>query len=261
MRKFKIGLFILLALLFIPTLVSAEEDDWEDYTLEGETTKYFKTITHYNVSLNPTEIMNVLGGNSYSETIEITEEEYEMANVAGMNSYNLNDMTVIETTYKKMITQLYSYGSGYRYKNQLVWKNFPSVRSYDIIAIGYYPSVTINGSVNFIQSFCVTGDGCYSNSNDYPQQFVGGISTVFKLPVGTLNSLDETIYFNVKKNTTSTIIEQVAAGDYSHATTSTALLNAVNHSVIQDYGIALDSSIISNYDSMTAAVVHWYGSW
>ena len=261
MRKFKFCLFVLLSLVLIPTLVYAEEDDWSDYTLVGESTKYLKTVTYYEVSIDPNEIVNTLSGNSYSETVEISESEYETADVRDMNSYTLYGTSIVETTYKKMISQIYTGSNNYRYKNQLVWKKFPAVRSYDIIAIGYYPSVTLSGYVNFTQRFCITGEGCSSNSLDYPQVFTGGISTVFKLPTGSLYSLDETIYFNVQKNTNSTIVEQIAAGDYAHATTSVLPTSAYNHTVSQSYGIGLDPSIISSYDSISAAIVHWYGSW
>ena len=81
------------------------------------------------------------------------------------------------------------------------------------------------------------------------------------MPSGNLNTLRETFYFDVEKNTNNTITTQKAYADYSHATSSVTLTNSQNYSVIQSGGIVLDTSISSYYDSMATAVATWTGSW
>lgn len=260
MKKLGIYLFIFISILFIPTFVKAEEDDCQDCVLEGETIKYFKTDTYYNNLGNPSNIMNILNGNAYSITTEISEEEYNAVNINEPNVYQTRDSSTVETTYKKMTTQLYSHGSGYRYKNKLIWKFFPTVRSYDVIGIGFYASVKPAALPSFSQYYCNT-DGCTTSATRTTQIFSNGASATFKLPTGTLSVLDETFYFDVEKNTNSTIIYQVAAGDYAHATTSTILLNATNHEVIQTSGIQFASSVSGNFDTMSEAIVYWNGTW
>ncbi len=260
MKRIGIYLIILISILFIPTLVKAEEDDCVDCVLEGETIKYYKTDTYYEDLGNPGNVMDILNGRAYSVTTEITREEYDAVDINEPNVYQTRDSSTVETTYKKMITQLYAHGSGYRYRNQLIWKLFPTVRSYDVIGIGFYASVKPASLPSFSQYYC-TSSGCTSSAMRTTQIFSNGASATFKLPSGTLSALDETFYFDVEKNTNSTIIYQVAAGDYAHATTSTILLNATNHEVIQTSGIQFDSSVSGNFDTMNEAVVYWSGSW
>ena len=260
MKRLVIYLAVLISILFIPTFVNAEEDDWEGYVLEGETIKYFKTDTYYENLGNPDSVMDILNGNAYSITTEISKEEYDAVDTSLPNVYQTRSSCTVETTYKEMTTQLYSHGTGYRYKNQLVWKFIPSVRSYDVIGIGFYASVKPAEFPHFSQHYC-NASGCTNSATRTTQIFSNGASATFKLPTGDLTSLDETFYFDVEKNTTATIVSQLAAGDYAHATTSTILLNATNHEVIQTSGIQFASSVSGNFDTIDEAVTYWYGPW
>ncbi len=262
MKKFKFTLLILLFIVFVPTVAYAEEtEDCDGCVLESETIKYFKTETYYDDLVNTERIIKALSGNAYSVTTEITEEEYEAVDTNVSNIVQTRVGTTIETTYKKMITQIYANGSTYRYKNKLLWKLIPSVRIYDIIGIGFYASVRPSGTPSFSQYYC-NPSGCTTSTSRTTQIFSNGTSATFKLPSGTLSALDQTFYFDVAKtNPNSTIISQLAAGDYAHATTSTTLSNALNHQVIQTSGIVLDSSIVGNYDTISQAIVYWSGTW
>ena len=254
MNNFKKYLVALIfSVVFIPTFVFASDDN--DFEILSENTKYFKTITYSNV--NSLLRLNAL---PYSESFEVSKEEYELANEN--SSITLADYSgTTETTYKKMTTTIASNGNYYRYKVVLNWKNIPSTRSYDIIAIGFYSNLRVNSSLNFKQEYCYSSGSCSSSTTNYPQTFDAGAGTTFKLPTGDLSSLKQTLYFDVAKEVNSTIISQGAYGDYSHATSSISLTNAKKYTVNKDNGIILNSSVSSYYDSISVARASWSGSW
>ncbi len=260
MKKIGIYLIVFMSILIIPTFVKADEGDCEGCVLVSETIKYLKTETNYGDLMNPRSIIDTLNGNVSSVTTEISKEEYDAVDPNTPSIHRTRGSCVVETTYKKMTTQIYSHGSGYRYKNKLIWKIIPAVRSYDVIGIGFYASVRPASTPSFSQYYC-NADGCTTSGIRTTQVFSNGASATFKLPTGTLSALDQTFYFDVEKNTNSTIISQVAAGDYAHATTSTILLNALNHEVIQTAGIQFDPSVSSYFDTIDEAITYWTGSW
>lgn len=228
----------------LPFSVKAEKLDEDIVAYE---VKYYKTIVQDNISLmslNPNK----------SLTFEISEKEYNSVD----SGYR--PLSMIETEYKKMETTISTNGSQYTYKVKLTWKKMPKVRSYDIIGIGFLPSVTIDGNVSFSQTYCTSSTNCSSSTKSTIKTSSTGATAVFSLPTGTYTSMSQTLLFKVKKNTTSTIISQVAAGDYSHATSSITNTNASKHT-IDSNGISLNSSINSYYDSINTAKATWSGRW
>jgi hypothetical protein len=230
-------------------------DEENDFVVVSENIKYYKTVTYKNNNQ-----LYSLNNNFISETFEVSEEEFNL----GLKNSNIvlyGYSGVIETNYKKMTTTIASNGNYYRYKVVLNWKNIPATRSYDIIGIGFLGSVKVRNDLNFIQEYCTSSSSCTSSTANYPQIFTSGAGTTFKLPTGTLTSLKQTLYFDVEKNTTSTIILQEAYGDYSHATSSISLTNAKKFSVVANVGISLNSSITSYYDAIGVAKAGWEGTW
>ena len=240
------GIFNKVAFSFICFVLLLSFAKAEDGNIILENTKYYKTVTY---------LVNSSNINNLPVTYEITEEEYNNANVNEPKA-----SSTIETTYKKMTTSITQNGSYYRYKNVLLWKIAPSTRSYDIIGIGFYNSVKVKGSTHFEQYYCYTGGSCYTTTTNYPQIFSTGAGTSFLLPSGNLSSLKQTFYFDVEKNTTATIIRQLAAGDYSHATSSISQTNSKKYSVNSN-GISLNGSIVSYYDNINTATAIWEGTW
>lgn len=269
MKKLFIAL-VALVLLAVPSFVKADRTNSnnvfneKDAVVVAEETKYIKTVTKYtNVvrdSYGNISSADVVSSISY----DITEEEYNNADLehAIVNSRDLS--TSVETTYKLMTTSiLYSNGT-YRYKNILNWLNFPSVRNYDIIGIGHYGNVTVSGTPYFLMEY-VTLSGLYQTGYYHSNQnFTYGSSSTFHLPLENLSSLKITYYYDVQKtNANSTITSQGAFGDYSHSTTtSLGLTDVTNHHTVNQYaGIVLDSSIYYSFDTMNEAEVYWYGTW
>ncbi len=250
MKKNFILAFVVASIMFVfPILVNAETVT-DDYV---ETTKYLKTVTHYGNNFLLSNNINS------SMTYEVSENEY---NNAGDRPIITRDASgAVETTYKRMTVSIAKNGSYYRYKNILVWKTIPSQRSYDIIGIGFYSNLKLHSSVNFIQEYCYSGGSCTSSTSHNPQTFTAGAGTTFKLASGSLSTLKATIYFDLEKKTSATLVSQDAYGDYSHATSSISLTNAKKYSVVGSSGIVLDSSITSYYDSMGCAHAHWTGTW
>lgn len=231
-------------LLIIPFQVKANEIE------DLEIIKYYKTITYENNDFVEEEII--------THTTEISKEEYDLADTGVAVASTTSGST--ETTYKKMTTTIQSNGNYYRYKNKLIWKNIPKVRSYDIIGIGFLASVKVKGSPHFEQYYCYDSGGCVTSTTNYPQTFATGAGTSFALPTGSLSRLEQTFYFDVEKNTSYEIISQYAYGDYSHATSTVSLANSKKYSVTSG-GINLETAIYNSYDSINKATASWSGSW
>jgi hypothetical protein len=237
MKKTIIVFIMISLLLFVPHFVNAEESNDEKIF---EITKYYKTITN---------------GDFTSESFEISKEEYDNYDVSNQPK------AIIETTYKNLTSTITQNGSFYRYKAVLNWKNMPSKRSYDIIGIGFYASVKVVGNfLSFNQYYCFSSGSCTTTYVNYPQIFTGGAGTTFSLPTGNLTTLRETFYFDVEKNTTATIISQLAAADYAHATSTISLNNAKKYTVSGATGIVLNG-VSSYYDAINPAKEYWSGSW
>lgn len=238
--------FVILGIVLFPKNTYAETEK-----VLVETTKYYKTVTFLG-----SDNTYILNNNKLSTTTEITEEEYNNSNTL----IRTNSSTTIETTYKKMTATITANGNYYRYKNRLVWKNIPKVRSYDIIGIGFQTSVKIKGNTYFSQNYCVVNSGCTTTTTNSPKIFANGAGTSFKIPTGDLYQLDQTFYFDVEKNTQYTIINQTINGDYAHATSSISLANSKKYTMDFDK-IELDTSVVNNYDTISSAQATWSGTW
>ena len=265
MKKKIFIVLTLVTLFFVPVFVSAESKqqsyDENNYEVIKKTTKYYKTVTYYdNVVTNEDGII-VRANKLNSVTTELTKEEYDNADIS--KPLETRGSTTIETTYKEMLTSLtYSNGT-YRYENQLGWKLFPSVRSYDIIGIGHYGNVAPTGSPYFAMSYTTLSGSSYVSTWHMSQTFTYGSSATFLLPLENLSSLNITYYFDVHKtNPNSTITSQAAFGDYSHGIDSSLTLSqALDHYVNQNAGIVLSSSVYNKFDTINEAAVYWYGTW
>ena len=241
----KIYFILVLAFLFIPYISVNALETSEELELISQTDKYYKTTTYNNYMCIPNSI-----------TEEITKNEYDNFDVSMIKG----DATV-ETTYKKLTSQIYQNGNKYRYKAVLTWKNMPSTRSYDIMAIGHHASVQRDNGPYFSLYFCKSDGTCTTTTSHYPQTFSAGSGVSFKLPNGSLTTLISTLYFDVvKTNANSTIYSQIAAADYAHATSSVTSSQSMNYTVGTN-GISLGSGITSKYDSMNAAIATWNGTW
>lgn len=248
----KILMLLFMAIIFLPTGVKAEEyvNEFEEVAKEE---KYYK-VTYYEDGIQQ---YSIASNNRSYVTIEVSKDEYD--NSVINDDVNLNSSAYVETTYRKLTTSILSNGEIYRYKVVSEWKSLPSVRSYDIIAIGHYASVKIKGDLYFYQEYD-TSDGTHKVVKTHtPQYFSYGAGATFKLPTGNVSSLTQTMYYDVEKNTTSTILSQKAYGDYAHATSTISESNALKYTVSSS--IILNSSISSYYDSISSAIATWNGSW
>lgn len=219
-------------------------------TLESETIEYYKVTT---VTQN---------GNTTSTSEIITKDEYETGSQGPQTRASYDG--IIQTDYKTMRTNISQLSNvQFRYKVTLTWRNMPSKRSYDIIAIGFQPSkVQFNSSVLFQQQYTTSSGTSYTSVTCIPKQGSNGGSAVFKLPTGTMTALSSYLYYNVRKADDSiTITEMDAGGDYSHATSNISESNAQNHTVNHAGGIILDSDIEDYYDDIGVATASWYGTW
>ena len=245
----------------VPSLVGAQTQEVEEVTDENlivaQTTKYYKTITRYNnVALTLDTKNGKIMPSSYS--VEVSEEEYNNAGDTAIT--NTDGDGYVETTYKKMTSSIAQDGDYYQYKNVLEWKTMPTVRSYDIIGIGYDSTVRMTLGLLYNLYYCTSDGSCSTNYIHVPQSFSNGVGASFKLPTGSLNTLKITMYFDVTKNTTSTIYGLYAYGDYSHATTNVGSVASTNYTVTVG-GIVLGSSIYSSYDYIDSADAYIDVNW
>ena len=121
-------LLLLIALICMPKDIFAKEViSSTDFRVISQSEKYYKTY-------------------GLTNTMEISEDEYNAANI---NVKNQRGNGTSETTYKKLTTSILSNGTRYRYKTVLTWKNFPVVRSYDVIGIGHYSNVKYSSNLYF----------------------------------------------------------------------------------------------------------------
>lgn len=250
-KLLSLAFLLTISLMVLPNL-KADCIIEEDLVLLAETTKYYKTITNSYSNENLLLYSNLIDSNS--TTIEISEDEYNNVNLG------LLPLASVETTYKKLTSSIYQNGNYYRYKADLYWKNIPSRKSYDIIAIGFNQSVkAVNNRIFFYQNYCQSDGICNTSSTHSPQIFSGGVGTSFKLPDEQITSLNQTLYFDVEKNTSATIISQTAAADYSHATKIISFSDAKRYTVGLS-GISLNGTS-SYYDSINTANTTWSGNW
>ena len=265
MKKFKLLLMLIAVLLVLPTVVDAKVGDIDEDGFEviNQTDKYYKTVTIYVNNENSIQGINSEPTVLSTITYEISEFEYENVNINNSSNYIINYQTIIETTYKHMVTTLNTNGNTFRYKNVLTWRIMPSTRSHDIIGIGFYSSVKpLNNVLYFNQEYIKNGVA-YNSSLCTKQIFSNGASATFALPGSSdVTDMKQTLYFDVEKtNPNSTITSQGIFGDYAHATSTSTLATAIMHEVVGSLGIVHNLGTASYYDTMNVAAVYWSGTW
>lgn len=212
-------------------------------------TKYLKTITTTRY------------GNTTSETIEITEEEYNNSESSNISFYASG---TVNTTYKKLTSSIEPYENNsdfMKYRTYMHWKIMPAVRSNDIIGMSFYSSmVDTVYAPTFTQLYTINGL-TYTSHSAYVTEFANGAGAVFDLS-DTATTLNQEIVIIVSKvNYNSTITSLNSKGDYSHAVETVSGTTANNNYQVNTTGIALYSAINSKYDDMAEAPVLWTGTW
>lgn len=209
-------------------------------TLVAKNNKYYKTT------------YTGLDGNSYS--IEITKDEYN-------NQSLMNSRGTVTTEYKNMITTISQLTNTFRYKVNVGWNMLPSTRSYDIIGVGFEDDVYISSPVYFGYNYCVSSGDCTTSTLYYNRKSLStGGSVVYKLPGSEARSLSAYLYYDVSKNTTSTITRLDMYGDYAHATSTVTSSQYTNYT-INRYGLVLYNNVPNYYDEIPTAQSTWGGSW
>jgi hypothetical protein len=203
-----------------------EENKDLDATLLASSTKYYKTVIP-------------MYGMSYS--VEVTPFEY-------FNQGDAQILGTLTTYYRQEVSTISQNGTKYRYHLSTGWLNWPSVASYDIMAIGFINSVYISSNNVYFNYIYIDGDGTHTSTVWYDKKKTAtGGSVVYKMPSNVV-SLTSNLYFDVKKNTNDTLTELVMCADYAHAGVAVTQSQAANHTISSN-GIELDSSIFNYYDA------------
>ena len=207
-------------------------------SLVSKTEKFYKSI------------YTDLNGETYS--IEITEDEYN-------NQGIIEPRGTVNTTYKSIVSTMSQVSSKFRYKISVSWKQMPSTRSYDVIGVGFNDNIYIDSSVYFNYYHCNSSGDCTTSTDYYSKKKLStGGSAVFKFP-SSAKTLSAVLYYDVAKNTSSTITRLDMCGDYSHATSNVDSSDYSGHSITIN-GIQLGDAM-SYYDATPCATSSWSGSW
>lgn len=195
---------------------------------ELESVKYFKTIT--NIFTN------------YSQTYEITEEEFN----------NVNEIQLFSTThttnYKKIFISKQGEGN---ISLEVIWKKNPSVRSYDVIAIRGEGVSFISSTVSGKQSYVKNGNKEtieYKINSNNTQIFGNGVGISMNLVDG---ASDYTLELNIRytKNSSNATIY----GSYQHSQRNITLDQSQRYTLSSNgFGNVLyfDSTVSSYFDGM-----------
>ena len=225
-------------------------------TLLGESKNYYKITTAMRNGIKTTT------------KEEITKEEAEKMqsqnNPTKGPSGNYYD-GVVATYVISVTSKIAGISNTYmRYMNITEWLTMPSDKYYDIIGIGIEPTkVKIGSAIVFREDWRKTDNTTGYNTTCYPKKESTGGSAIFELPTGSLQSLEATLYFNVRKQSgVGTITSLFATSDYAHAISNVNPNNLLNHYSV-DYvnGIVIDSTYSAYYTSNTAAVASFVGTW
>lgn len=214
-------------------------------------TKYYKTTTSTRY------------GKVEENTEEVTKEEYDNSPEITPNS-SLRISGYVATTYKKLtvtIDQSSTNTGKMNYKAYMHWKTMPSVRSNDIITLGFDPLyVKIYTGPFFTYLYTVNGY-TYTTQSCSMKEFRAAVGAVFELHEDA-KTLNQELTFDIMKvDTSSTLTSLKAVGDYAHATETVSRNTANNNYTAGMLGISLGSSILNKYDAMSEAQVYWEGTW
>lgn len=236
-----------------------EENKDIEATIVAIEKKYVKTTTimrngiefHTSEFLTEEEMM---------AEVQATKEQPQYPRYVPGSYYNGSS----STSYKVIQTVIANIDDDtMRYKLDTYWYIIPSQRSYDIMGIGIEANkVQINSGIYFRQDWWTTSDESgYDTGNYQITQSTGGI-VLFPLPSGSLDTLEQSMYFHVdKKPGVNTVTSLTATGDYAHATTSVTN-NVYNYmSVNYGNGIEVDYPYTSSYDEMNPAIAYFAGTW
>ena len=169
-----------------------------------------------------------------------------------------------ETDYKVIISRIINLNDyTMRYKLDAYWYTIPSTRSYDIMGIGIEANkVQINSGIDFREDWWTTSNTTGYTLANSPKILSTGGAVLFPLPSGSLDSLEQYMYFNVdKKAGVNTVNYLKATGDYAHATV-TVSNNAYNYMTVNVAGgIVIDNPYANSFDEMDEAVATFVGTW
>lgn len=277
MKRIGICIFVFLLIIFFFLFISNSNKRnilINNYGISLKDNEYqnllnlgFSNYEIMNMKLNEYESNKNLKGEILSQDTgyiqvsqhESTENKNRGLSMGSITSYG-NKSGYVETSAKVLTTTIISVNGRYRYKVSLDWKNIPNVRSYDILGIGIDNNVKIVSDLYFQQNFCYSNNECNNSSTHTKKISSTGGAVSYELSHRPVVSMNSYLYFEVEKNTDSTITKLNAYGDYAHATKSINQNDTINYSINRS-GILLEKSILNYYDTMTTAKAIWTGYW
>lgn len=277
LKKYFLCTLIIASLLLSPIFVKAESSNQITSSSSNSQltsknphivtqTKYYKNVTVYDTSEYQTYSLNNssnLPKAISSETIEVSEEEYLSIDPKSFQSVSINAYHTIETTYLSLTTSVGDYGDYFRYMDSFNYKIIPTVRSYDVIAIGYNDDVKpIDDTISCAFSYGI-GDKSFHHESSLIKKSSTGTSCIFNLPnEEDLMNFNVLFQFRVEKvNPNGTVPSQRVVGDYRHAKEEVSFIEVSSHEVDQYSGITFPLKYEGKFQIITLPLIKWNEPW
>lgn len=234
-----------------------ENKDLEGSVLQ-ETTKYFKTTTYMRNGIKLKRTEEITREEAMREK-ELHTQNPPSRGPAGQYYDGIVGDTVYEITAKIIGLS----NTFMRYQVRCEWLTMPDEAYYDIIGIGMEPAKVQFGSIIvFRENWTTTNDvEGYTEICSPVYTSTGGFAA-FALPTDALSSLDALFYYNVRKqNNVGTITSLYAGGDYAHATSYEDPEDVLPETSITYMGLIINYPYSNSYDSQSAAIASFIGTW
>ena len=225
-------------------------------TVLSESQKYIKTTTVMRNGIKFTTSEEV----SKEEAMRLQSQDQPTRGPSG----NYYDGMVLTTTYL-ITSKIVGVSNTYmRLKADIEWLTIPSDRYNDVIGIGFEAAkVQIASTIVFREDWRKSNGTTAYNTVCAPKTMNTGGLAIYELPTGSLQSLEATLYFNVKKKTgVGTITSLYASGNNAHATSNVSATNLFNYA-IANYGggVVINPPYSTYYSVGTPAYSSFVGTW
>ena len=222
----------------------------------GESQKYIKTTTVVRNGINYTTSEEI----SKEEAMRLQSQNLPTRGPAG----NYYDGMVLTNTYL-ITSKIVGISNTYmRLKADIEWLTIPTQRYNDVIGIGFEAAkVQIASTIVFREDWRNSDGTTGYNTVCSPKSMNTGGLVIYQLPTGSLQSLEATLYFNVKKKTgVGTITSLYASGNNAHATSNVSATNLFDY-VVANYGggVVVNSPYASYYSVGSPAYSSFVGTW
>lgn len=266
MKKNKMFIAIILMALLMPNLIVKAESTnelEEGGFVEIGGTSQDKLLLYEKEAFVETKIHYVKGEVVDIIEREISEKEYNLpTQVQRADCSVAGQIDCWETNAKRITLGAWQEGSStcpsYYIQVDNVWKNIPSVKSYDVIGIRFSTNFDVVGAVGY-QYYNGTSIQ-YSPNGTNTKISNNGVGTSMNIADSASSGLHMNLKIQGRADTPGTVY---FGGSYQHATSTTTLAQSQNYNFSSSgYGgvFAFASSVSGKYDAMQGVSGSFYSN-